>query len=303
MALADSLIGAFGNGSLPAAELYPMLEPMARSNVRQIATAPMDVLRFSARLVDEDGLTRLRAFSKRLYQPQLRRLGWTPRRNESSETALLRASVIAHMATFVEDRTVRRQAVQRAHRYLGYGRRGDGELHPDAVDANLVETVLEVAVQDGDDAFFDHMVERVFASDDARVRSELLGAIASARKPEHAAKARALALDERLRVNEIRNVLRPQSSMRETRDDTFTWLTENFDALRGRLEDGAARTPAIGSSFCSEEKATALSEFFASRIDSLPGGPRILANVLEGIRLCAAKVEAHRESAQGFFSR
>ena len=301
MALADSLIAAFGNGSLAAADLYPTLEPLARSNVRQIATAPMDVIRFSARLVDDAGLARVRAFAKRMYQPQLRRLGWAPRRGEDSETALLRASVIGHMATFVEDRATRRQAVQRAHRYLGYGRGGDGELHPDAVDANLVETVLEVAVQDGDDAFFDHMIERVFASDDARVRSELLGAIASARKPEHAARARALALDERLRVNEIRDVLVPQSRNRETRDAMWTWLTENFGALRDRLEDGAARTPAVGSAFCSEEKATAVSEFFASRIDSLPGGPRILANVLEEIRLCAAKVEAHRASAQAFF--
>lgn len=301
MALADSLIAAFGNGTLPAAELYPMLEPLARSNVRQIASAPMDVVRFSARLVDDDGLARVRAFAKRLYQPQMRRLGWTPRRNENSETALLRASVIGHMASFVEDRAVRRQAVQRAHRYLGYGRGGDGELHPDAVDANLVETVLEVAVQDGDDAFFDHMIERVFASEDARVRSELLYAIASARRPEHATRARDLALDERLRVNEIRNVLVPQSRMRETRDDMWTWLTENFDALHARLEDGAARTPAIGSAFCSEEKATAVNAFFSSRIDSLPGGPRILANVLEEIRLCAAKVEAHQASARGFF--
>ncbi len=303
MALADSLIAAFDNGTLPAADLYPMLQPMARSNVRQIATAPMGVLRFSGRLVEENQMARVRAFAKRLYQPQLRRLGWAPRRGEDSETALLRASVIGHMATFVEDRATRRQAVQRAHRYLGYGRRGDGEFHPDAVDANLVETVLEVAVQDGDDAFFNHLIERVFASEDARVRSELLGAIASARKPEHAARARALALDERLRVNEIRNVLGPQSMQRETRDDTWTWMTENFDALRGRLEDGAARTPGVGRAFCSEEKATALSEFFSSRIDSLPGGPRNLANVLEQIRLCAAKVEAHQASARGFFTR
>jgi len=38
------------------------------------------------------------------------------------------------------------------------------------------------------------------------------------------------------------------------------------------------------------------------RIQTLAGGPRNLAGTLEAIHICAARVEAQRESAQSFFA-
>lgn len=304
LALTDSLHAAFDNATLTAADLYGSLEPLARSPIRPIATAPMGSLRFAHdHLVEEPQRPAVRRFAQRLYAPVQRRLGWEPRADEDGEVALLRASVIDFMATFVEDRRTRREAVRRAHRFLGYGRRGDGQLHRDAVDPNLVDTVLRVAVQDGDAAFFDRVLELFVASDDSLLRGQLLGALGSARAPELAERALALTLDERVRVNEMWTPLRAQLRLPERRDATWAWITQNFDALAARLEAGAGRLPAAAGVFCSEERAAEVEAFFADRIAELPGGPRNLANVLEEIRLCAAKVEAQRQSAQDFFGR
>ncbi len=147
------------------------------------------------------------------------------------------------------------------------------------------------------------MVERALATDDSLLRGQLLSAAASTKKPELAQRVLALALDERVRVSELWTPLRAQIGMPETRDAAWTWMTQNFDALKARLEMGAGRLPAVGQGFCSVERAQEVESFFAERITDLAGGPRNLANVLEQINLCAARVEAQKESAQAFFSR
>jgi len=145
------------------------------------------------------------------------------------------------------------------------------------------------------------VLELFVNADDALLRARLLSALAHTKDPELAARARALALDERLRLNEVTTPLRVQMSMPETREPTWLWVKEHFEELRGRLEDGAGRLPRVGGAFCSEEKAEELETFFRQRAESLPGGPRTLANTLEEIRLCAARVETHRQNAMAFF--
>jgi len=174
-------------------------------------------------------------------------------------------------------------------------------VHPEALDANLVGVSLAVAVQDGDATFFDHVLRLFENADDALLRSRLLSALAHTKDPDLSARVRALALDERLRLNEVTTPLRVQMGMNETREPTWNWVKEHFEELRGRLEDGAGRLPRVGGAFCSEEKAEEVEAFFRQRAEALPGGPRTLANTLEQIRLCAARVETHRESAVSFF--
>ncbi len=303
LAVADSLEAAFNAGTMSAEAMYSSLDRFSRSTVRPLVQMPMGQLGFALdRLVTEDDeRAAVRAMSRRLYAPVYRRLRFAPRRNEDGETAILRGSVISHLAFTGEDPAVRREAVRRAHAYLGYGRRGDGEFHPDAVDPNLLATVLSVAVQDGDAAFFEHVKERFFASQEALLRGHLLRALASTKDAERSAEVLALALDERLQVNEIWNTLRGPLTQRETRDGAWAWFQANFEALAARLETGAGRLPAVGNAFCSEARATEVEAFFTPRLSLMPGGPRNLANALESIRLCAQKVAAHRQSARAVF--
>ena len=302
VAFADSLVGAFQNGSLPAAGFYTAMQPLARSEIRPVATAPSGSLHFAVdHLVPAENQPAVRSYTKRLYTPAYRRLRFSPRGNEDGERALLRASVVDALATIGEDRGVRREASRAAQRYLGYGRRGDGAVHPEALDSNLVGIALGIAVQDGDAGFFDHVLELFVNADDALLRARLLSALAHTKDPELAGRVRALALDERLRLNEVLTPLRVQMSMAETREPTWVWAKEHFEELRTRLEDGAGRLPRLGGAFCSSEKADEVEAFFRQRAETLPGGPRTLANTLEQIRLCAARVQTHRASAVDFF--
>lgn len=300
-AVADSVRAGFDNASLAAADVYGGLDTFAESDVRPVATMPMGLVEFAAdHIADEELLPRVQRYGQRLYRGHYRRLGWGPRghRAEDGETKLLREAILDFLAFIAEDAAVRRQGARLGRAYV----RG-GEIHPDAVEPDVAGLALAVAVQEGDAEFFDQLTELLFSTEDATVRHRVLSALGHATDPELAARARALALDARLRLNEVTTPLQVQAGQAETREATWEWLVEHFDALRERIGPfHAGYLPYMASGFCDEEHAQAVERFFAPHIEELPGGPRNLASTLEAIRLCAARVEAHRESTREFFA-
>ncbi|MEM9187900.1 MAG: M1 family aminopeptidase [Myxococcota bacterium] len=301
MAVADSITASFDSAATNAADLFPMMDALATDPTRQVATAPMGIIGFvNDYIVDDRAKPRLRRYASRLYSNRFRQLGWTPRAGEAGDDRLLRASVLGFLAGTARDSRIRRDAVRRAKAYVSFG--DEPAVDPGAVDTNLAGTVLSVAVNEEGAPFFDHLEALLFSSTDAPVRNRVLGALGSARDPELAARARNLALDERLRTNEVMQPLWGQSQGDETRAALGTWFTENYDQLATRISPGRlGGTPWLFSSLCTEEEANAVQAFFAERIDEIPGGPRNLAGSVEGIRLCAARAEAQGESARSFF--
>jgi alanyl aminopeptidase len=160
-----------------------------------------------------------------------------------------------------------------------------------------------VAVQDGGLRVFDALLTHLGATDDAVLRRRLLSALGSTLDPELAMRARNLALDPGLRVNETLVTLRAQMEDPATRGDTWTWVELNFEELVERIgSNRAGGLPRLASSFCRVERAEELKEFFAPIIDTLGGGPRNLTSALERIRLCAALVEAQGPRTTRFFA-
>jgi len=83
--------------------------------------------------------------------------------------------------------------------------------------------------------------------------------------------------------------------MPETRDATWLWFQQNIERVLARMpEDSWGRMTFIGSAFCDTGKQAEVQAYFSDRIASLTGGPRNLAQTLEGIDLCMAKVQRHK---------
>ncbi len=302
LALADSLSAAFANASLDAEAVMGALQPFARSDIRQVATMPMGLLEGAEEhLVERRQQGKVRDYAQSLYFPRYYQLRMEPRRGESGETALLRASVVKHLALFVEQDNVRGLAERKGLAFLGFPRRG--EVRRSAVDPNLVETVLTVAIQEGGAPVFDYALERFYESDDALLRGQLLRALASVKGETLANRARALSLDSRLRSNEMTTPLFVQMSMQETRDATWRYARTNIARLMERLGNRSGFMPWLAASFCSEDEAAEVEAFFTPYLDRMPGGPRNLRSATEAIRLCAAGAAAQAPSAQRFFAQ
>lgn len=303
LSVASNIVASFEADTLDAADAFEAFGRIAADESRAVATEPMRTIAWArSYLVDEAGRAAVARFASRLYGQRGRHLGWNARARESSEDSLLRHEVLSFLAFTAEDARVRREAALRGRRYVGFG--GPGGIDRDAVHQELVGLALSVAVQEGDAAFFDHLLAAFRASDDALFRSEALRALGSTHDSALSERALALALDPALRVNEVPLILGTQLQMDETREQAWAWLTENFDGVFGRVAaTRVGSAPWYAASFCSEEKAAEVEAFFAPRIERLPGGPRNLRGALEAIRLCAARVEAQGESAQTFFRR
>jgi alanyl aminopeptidase len=298
--IADSVRAGVSAGRIPFAAGLDALEPLAGSTDRFVATAPMSMLSFAHDyLLEPTDETAFGRYASTLYRSQLRTLGWAPRRGvtEDGDTRLLRASVLAFLALESRDATTRREARTRGTAYVA-----GGEIHPDAVPSDLAELSLTVAAQEGDAAFFTVLDGFLTTSEDSVVRGNVLRALAQVDDDALRPRALALALDERLRVNEIFRPISGQFGDPAGRDAAWTWLQANYAALRARMgPEYSGYLPLLTAGFCTHERAEEVRAFFAPRMAETSGGPRNLDSAVEEIELCAARAEAQRESARTFF--
>ena len=306
MSFADSVESSFVAGRISFEDAINALRPLARRPERALATAPISLIELAIdRLLDEAGQARARLWATRLYRQSWRRLGFTAGRSDSPDTQLLRRELLELLALVAQDGPTRREAATLGRAYLGL--RGDGQIHTDAVEPDLASIVVAVAVQQGGEPVFDHVLARLREATDSVVRRNLLRGL-SRGTHEPALRERLLALtldpDAGLRTNEIFAPLRGQQADEEGREALWTWLQANYDALIARMGPGmGGYLPYAAYSHCSEQRAAEVQAFLGERMEATNGGPRNLAKAVESIRLCAARVQHGRESARAFFAR
>ena len=292
MAMLGSLTGAFNSGDLDVATLMSIAPQLIASPDWQVATAPIEHMNFMYEQMASEGQKQvLQLRFADYYSGKLNETGLEP--SNDRDQARLQAALVDFLAKTAKQPKLRAELVGMARAYSGY--ETDNSIHPDAANPIIVGTALVVAVDELGNDFVDHLYQLAISSTDAVVRGRTLEAIGSTKNPVKAAEIRELVLSPELRDNEIFSILFPQVLMPETRDATWMWFQQNIDRILPRIpEDSWGRMTFVGSAFCNTEKRAEVQTFFAERINNLTGGPRNLAQTLEGIDLCAAKVQQHK---------
>ncbi|MGB8329267.1 MAG: M1 family metallopeptidase [Polyangiales bacterium] len=300
MAVADSVEAAFDRGDIDADALLPWFPVFVGSPMRQVAEAPMNPLRFMMLDAAPPKLrSSVRSYARDLYRALYRRLGWRARGSDSSDSKLLREAVIRFMLMDVRDKEARTHAARLGRAYIGHRTRAT----PKTVDAQLAGLALATAVQENGDAFFEQLIGALQTSTDATARNQFLSALGHAEQAKLSERALGLALDPRVRVGEIGQLLGPQFRNPRTRERAWQWLTVNFDALSVRYGSSqVGGMPWYAASFCSDEAAADVRHFFTPRVAELTGGPRNLDGAVEAIELCAEKVRVTRPSVEKAFA-
>lgn len=300
IALADSVRAGFRAGRIPFAAAMETLAPMATSTDRFVATAPIELLTFaSSHLLEDTHDAAFQAYASELYAGQLRRLGWSGAANEEGEQRLLRAAILSFLALDAEAPAVRAEARTRGMAYVA-----GGTIHEDAVPADLVGLTLAVATQEGGAEMIDTLSTLLAGTEDAVVRGNLLAGLRSVDDDDLRPRILNLALDPRLRLNEIFRPLMGQFGDEDGMELAWTWLTEHYEALSTRMgPEYTGYLPLAASGFCDRGRIEEVRTFFSSRVGETSGGPRNLESAIESIELCAALADAQRESARAFFAR
>lgn len=286
LATLRSATDSFYAGLIGPDALLPVIEAAAADEERMVVEAAMGHFAY---LIDNlsDGESResARRFARSLFAPQLASLGLDRVPTDTGERRLLRASLLNFLAIYAHDSVVRAEFAARGRAFAGVG----APARADAVDPDLADLALILAVQDGDDDVFAAMQQRLAETQDAVERRRILRALGASLDRGGAERARDLALDASLRTSEIAVIPFAQMEHRELRDGTWQWLREQFPQIVERVGIyNASWLPGTTEYFCDDSRASEVEQFFETRIDDIEGGPRSLASAVETIRLCAA---------------
>jgi len=175
-------------------------------------------------VADEDRQA-LERSSQALFGPELERLGFEPRQDDTQEVARARSAFISVLGMIGGDEDVR----TRAQEAFGAARNGENPLPGDTAEA-----ILQVVAYSGGRVEFDVMVDRVLHPIDPIDQSRHLVAVARTRVPELAAELREMCLDG-VRAQDAPYLLRGLLGSRANGLATWDFITQHWDELRNRF--------------------------------------------------------------------
>lgn len=248
------------------------------------------------------------AFIADLYRPLLDKVGLdntTPFAKQNPvEATLLRDPAVAMVAVEGRAQPVRGELARRGAAYVGVGENGDGKLHPEVIDADIIGEALGVAVQDLGAPVVDAIFALLRTERDGTVRSRLLVALTRATDPALAARVRDFALSKELRANEIPTLVYGSMAERDNVKDAWAWFKKNYEPIRSIMPTfGRSGLAGMGGRFCDPVLRAEYRDFFRPRIAGLVGGKRIFDATLENIDHCAALASTQRGKVAAYFAK
>jgi alanyl aminopeptidase len=297
--LADSLDAAFASGDIDVEHYLEAAPRFATAADGNVVSAPLATLRWiRERVADADQAERVDRLLREAWGPRLRELGIDPRAGESEADKVLRMDLVTALSTHGRPSWLIDALSARGRRVLGLAGDGDDRFDADAVHRDLLSTSLRAVVRSDGEPAFERALHHFATQDDAVIRGALLNAVATSERPELTQRALAFGLSDEVKASEMDRIYYAATRDPSQRDLLWRFVREHYDALlakapalaRGELVYYAA--PVL----CSKTEAESLQRFFMPRAARLEGGPRAVAQAVESVQLCAAKVARHKSS-------
>jgi alanyl aminopeptidase len=208
--------------------------------------------------------------------------------NQDSEQQLLHSELLSFMALSAKDPEARQQLLQQAHAFTGYKTARDAK----ALDADLYESAVTVAMQDSAADFLPHLLKVRDELDDPLFKNASANAIGRSQHATQLQKIHQLALSEQLDPSETFGLIQRALAEPTLQQQHWQWLQENFEAVLNKVpEQWRRNTPAFANAFCDKEKLQQLQQLFARNGKKAAGHQRSLAQAEEQIQLCIAQRE------------
>ena len=249
------------------------------------------------------------AFIANLYKPLFDKVGLdntTPfARQNLAEATLLRGPAVTMVAVEGRNQPIRGELARRGAAYVGVDSSGggDGKLHPEAIDADVSDEALGVAVQDIGAPVVDAILNLLKTERDGTVRSRLLIALTRSTEPAIAARVRDIAFSKDLRSNEVPILVFGAMSERDNVEAAWTWFKKNYEPIKAAMPTfGQSGLAGMGGRFCDQVLRKDYRDFIRPRVGALVGGKRVFDATLENIDHCVALVTAQRSTVKAYFA-
>ncbi|MCM2314692.1 MAG: M1 family metallopeptidase [Thermoanaerobaculia bacterium] len=159
-------------------------------------------------------------------RPALDRIGLERREDEEDTVSILRPSLVRWLGAYGADPEVIAWCAEQTKKYM---------QDPASVDPSVSGTALSVTARYGGEALFDEMSAKLAAAATPGERSNYLAALGAFRAPAARAKALQLALEGKLRPNEMFVIPFGGTDSPAGRDEMYGWLTSNYETVASRM--------------------------------------------------------------------
>ncbi|MBI4512242.1 MAG: M1 family metallopeptidase [Deltaproteobacteria bacterium] len=279
-------------GLLPVDQLLSAVETakMGASPLLERTLAHVLLGLFPA-LVPKESEGNFARFVRSVMGPSATSLGFFPHSGDDEETQITRPVLVSLVADQGEDKELLDTARSLAGRWL----RDRKSIKPE-----MVGVVLDLAATRGDMALFAEMLAELRATRVHKERERILGALGSFLDPALHEQALAYSISGELDASDASHLFwtaaeisarvgRRVGRAEDQPAPVLSFLEKRFDDVVAALpHEDIAFLPTIGAYECHEKGAAAISSLFRDRAAKFSGAPRILAQSLEQIRLCAA---------------
>ena len=304
LSLADSVSAAFQAGEIAPGTLLDAYAALSMQPAWDVVAAPFgELLRVIDKLAPANTRDAVKAWAREQYAPRLDAIGLAgdsqADEDDGRNTALLREALAGLLVAGADDASLRKQLAKQGRAYIGDGK----TLDPAAINADLVEFGLLAGVLEYGDDFAKTLLDVFANSTDAVLRQRILAAVSGADDWTISQRVLDIALDDVVRDNEVRTLLREQFANPVARPAAWDWLRENLDGMIGRVPVwNQGDMVSLPRQFCSQARKAEVQAFFGPKVDELQGGPRDLALALEQIDLCTALKAHHGPAVADYFA-
>jgi alanyl aminopeptidase len=285
LSIIDSAFAAFEAGKLPAPRLLDVVRQSAKADKRQVITMPLRYLRkYRDNYLDDAERLAFLNFAQNLYLPLLSNSA----SSEDADQQMLHSALLGFMALVAEDPDTRKQLMEKATAFTGF----NTERDPQALNSDLYEAALTVAIQDAGEDFLAHLIKVRTELDDPRFENASANAIGSSNSPKQIETIQKLALSEQMGPRESFALIRYALAQPLVQEQHWAWLRNNFVQVVDKIPAQIRRhTPAFANAFCDKKQLDELQQLFAQHGKLTPGYQRSLAQTEERIQLCMALQE------------
>lgn len=270
------------NATLDIGAVLALVEPASKDtnvHVVELAAGITGSLR-DVGFVDPASQPKYKKLVNDLFAARARALGLRSKPKEDEETRWVRASIVDLVADQGEDAALRAECTKLATAWL---------KDRAAVEPEVLGTVLGVAASFGDTALFDAYLAEAKHAKDRVDRERLVWALGQFRDPALLKRALGLVIGAEFDPRESVRIVWAALRLPTNVPVVYAFVTEHFDAIVARLpRDYGAGFPQVGAASCDASKTKEIEAFFGPRAKTFVGGPRQLAQALEGLAQCSA---------------
>jgi cytosol alanyl aminopeptidase len=290
-----------GTGETPAGVALALVPEFSKDPAPQVVQAAANIASLlKTESVPGDLREKGSRFILQEFGERAKALGWLAKPGDSDDTRLLRQKLVPFVASVGEQKDLIQEAEKLARAWL---------QKRQTISPEMLGSLLDIAAEFGDRDLFNLLRMAAIQERDHTLRELLLAALGSFRDPQLAAASLDLLLSKDFDLREsFYPLLFGPLAYAETRDVPFTFVKQHLDSLLKRLprevgEDYAATLPTVGANFCDAKRRDELDSFFRNRVKDYTGGPRSLAQTLEGIDLCISARQALAPELTAFLNK